>query len=79
MANTVEQARVKLGRLLTVWNSKKRKNEKVGYTAVWVEDADGRNERCLLFTERELQKAEKRAEKNKEDIPQRSTLTMLLD
>jgi len=72
---------VKMGRLLRVYNALRKKfsNANRLYYAVWVEDADGGNERCLLFTKNELDKAEHRAAKNPEDIPQRSVLTDLLD
>ena len=38
------------------------------YWAVYVEDANGKNERCLLFTDEQIKISEKRAEKNKEDL-----------
>lgn len=79
MADVIEQVKVKAGRLLTVWNTLKKRNEKLGYKAVWVEDADGSNERCLLFTEKEIARAEARAKKNPEDIPAKSIITDLLD
>ena len=79
MANLIDQVRVKAGRLIKVWNTLKKKNENKGYVSVWVEDADGTNERCLLFTEKEIQRAELRATKNLEDLTSKSFLTNLVD
>lgn len=79
MANLVDQVRVKSGRLIRVWNTLRKKNEKKGYVSVWVEDADGSNERCLLFTEKELERAELRASKNLEDLTKKNFLTDLTD
>lgn len=47
--------------------------------AVWVEDASGGNERCLLFTENEIRNAEYRASRNPEDIPNKGWRTNLTD
>jgi hypothetical protein len=79
MANLIDQVRVKAGRLIKVWNTLKKKNENKGYVSVWVEDADGTNERCLLFTEKEIQRAELRASKNIEDLTNKNFLTNLVD
>jgi hypothetical protein len=79
MANLIDQVRVKAGRLIRVWNTLKKKNENIGYIAVWVEDANGTNERCLLFTEKEIQRAELRASKNVEDLTDKGFFTDLVD
>jgi len=79
MANLIDQVKVKAGRLIKVWNTLKKKNENKGYVSVWVEDADGTNERCLLFTEKEIQRAELRASKNIEDLTNKNFLTNLVD
>ncbi len=79
MANVIDQVKVKAGRLIKVWNTLKKKNENIGYVSVWVEDADGTNERCLLFTEKEIQRAELRASKNLEDLTNKNFLTNLVD
>lgn len=79
MANVIEQVKVKMGRLIRVWNTEKRKTENLGYVSVWVEDANGKNERCLLFTEKEIQRAEYRASRNMEDLTKKSTLTDFMD
>ena len=79
MANLIDQVRVKAGRLIRVWNTLRKKNESKGYVAVWVEDANGTNERCLLFTERELLRAEVRASKQAEDLTTKNFLTDLTD
>lgn len=79
MANLIDQVRVKAGRLVRVWNTFKKKNENKGYVSVWVEDADGKNERCLLFTEKEIERAELRASKNLEDLTDKGFFTDLAD
>jgi hypothetical protein len=79
MASLIDQVRVKAGRLVRVWNTLKKKNENKGYVSVWVEDASGKNERCLLFTEKEIQRAELRASKNIEDLTKKGFLTDLVD
>ena len=74
MAKLVKTARVKLGRLVKVWNTQRKKfcNSKIKYFALWVEDCDGQNDRCLLFTQHELDKAEYRASRNPEDLPKKT-------
>lgn len=81
MTEKIDDVRVAPGRLIRVKNSKKPKfsNAKSEYLAVFVEDADGGNERCLLFTPRELKIAEYRASRNKEDLTKKSILQDLLD
>lgn len=81
MASLIDQVKVKAGRLIRVWNEDRRKfsNAKLEYISVWVEDADGKNERCLLFTENEIKTAEGRAEKNLEDLTDKSFFTDFID
>jgi hypothetical protein len=81
MAKLLDNAVVKNGRLIQVWNDKRPKfsNAKKVYWAVWVEDADGGNERCLLFTDREIKNAEYRASKNEEDLTSKTLLTDFFD
>ncbi len=79
MANVIDQVRVKAGRLIRVWNTLRKKNENKGYVSVWVEDADGTNERCLLFTDKEILRAEIRASKNIEDLTSKNFLTDFTD
>jgi hypothetical protein len=71
----------KMGRLIPVWNKKRPKftTAKTFYYAVWMENADGDEEECFLFTEKELERARARASKNPEDWTERSVLTDLLD
>jgi hypothetical protein len=64
---------------LKILKKLKFSNAKDEYLAVWVEDANGKNERCLLFTERELKLAECRSKKNLEDLTSKSKLQDLLD
>jgi hypothetical protein len=81
MANLIDKVKIKAGRLIKVWNTEKKKfsNAAPKYVSVWVEDADGTNERCLLFTEQQIAVAEKRAETNKEDLTEKSFFTNLVD
>ncbi len=81
MAKLVDKVSIKNGRLVKVWNTKRKKfsNAKLIYFAMWVEDANGKNERCLLFTESEIARAEHRAAQNKEDLTKKSLLTNLFD
>jgi hypothetical protein len=81
MASLIDKVKVKAGRLIKVWNTEKKKfsNAKPWYISLWVEDADGKNERCLLFTENEIRKAEERAAKNEEDLTTKSFFTDIID
>jgi hypothetical protein len=72
-------ARVKNGRVVKVDNTERVFGSASEYYAVWVEDADGKNERCLLFTEMELITAQNRANVNLEDLTEKTFLTDLTD
>lgn len=79
MDNLIDKVKVKPGRLIRVYNTEKKKKENDGYVSIWVEDADGKNERCLLFTEKEIERAEIRSQKNLEDLTKKDFFTDLLD
>lgn len=79
MSCVLEQAKAKAGRLIRVYNSEPAPNAKAQYISVWVEDANGGNERCLLFTEHELKRAEERASRNMEDLTTKDFFTDLFD
>jgi len=81
MAKLLENVAVKAGRLIPVWNTKRKafSNSKDRYVSVWVEDPDGTNERCLLFTENEMKRAEYRALRNPEDLTEKGWWTNLVD
>lgn len=79
MTKVLDQVKVKQGRLIRVQNTERTFGSADVYVAVQVENADGSDERCLLFTEKELEAAQERAEKNKEDLTNRSFITDLLD
>jgi hypothetical protein len=81
MGKLIDNVTVKNGRLIQVWNTLRPKfsNAKKKYWSVFVEDADGGNERCLLFTDREIKNAEYRASKNEEDLTSKNLLIDLLD
>lgn len=71
----------RLGRLLRVKNTKTKSfsHESDSYIAVWVSDWDGQNKRCILFTDAEIARAESRAQRNAEDLTERSWISKLLD
>jgi len=79
MTTVIDKVRVKQGRLVRVENTERTFGSPDVYIAVQVEDADGSNERCLLFTEKEIKDAQERADKNKEDLTKKDFLTGLLD
>lgn len=81
MATLIDLVKVKAGRLIRVWNEERKKfsNAAPEYISVWVEDADGKNERCLLFTQHEIEVAEERAKKNAEDLTTKTYFTDFLD
>ena len=81
MATLIDKTTIKNGRLVQVKNENKPlfSNAKKTYWAVWVEDAKGKNERCLLFTDKEIASAEDRASKNKEDLTKKNLVIDLLD
>ena len=81
MAKLLDKVTVKNGRLIQVWNDKRKKfsNANKVYWTVWVEDANGKNERCLLFTDNEIQRAEYRASRNAEDLTSKNLLIDLMD
>lgn len=45
---------IKMGNLILVKNTKKKPTENDEYVSLHVEDEDGENERCLLFTQIEI-------------------------
>ena len=81
MASVIDKSKVKAGRLIKVWNTKRPKfsNANQKYVAVWVENANGKKERCLLFTEKEIERADYRASRNKEDLTDKDWFTDAID
>lgn len=67
------------GRLISVDNTDRKFGSSASYIAIQVEDTDGSNERCLLFTDAEIAKADERAKKNPEDLTEKGFFTNLLD
>jgi hypothetical protein len=66
----IQKCPATMGQLVRVENTGEKKfNEADEYLAVWIENADGSNKRCVLFTDGEIARAEKRAAKNPEDQP----------
>ena len=76
----LDDAKVKLGRIITVYN-KKRKHWKAckTYNAISIKESLDSDEECLLLTDRELQRIEYRASRNEEDVPSKSFWTDLFD
>ena len=72
-------ARVVKGRLIEVDNRDRKFGSALSYIAVQVEDEDGSNERCILFTQDEINKAQERAKKNPEDLTEKGFFTKLFD
>ena len=58
-AKQLDDNKIVLGQMVRVANQEKKFNENELYVAVQVEDEDGENERCILFTEIELSDMEK--------------------
>jgi uncharacterized protein YecE (DUF72 family) len=77
----IDKVRVVKGRLIRVKNLNRPgfSNAALEYTAVQVEDADGGNERCLLFTANQIAEAQNRAIKNKEDLTKEGFFANLFD
>lgn len=71
--------RVVKGRLISVENTDRKFGSSENYIAIQVEDADGSNERCILFTDAEIAKAEERANKNPEDLVKKGFFSNLFD
>jgi len=72
-------AKVKNGRLFTVENKGRKFGANESYVFTILEDSDGKNETPHLFTEAQIEDAKLRAEKNPEDLLQKSRLTDWLD
>jgi hypothetical protein len=75
----LSSGRVVAGRIIPVYNKFRKATADQVYYAIWVEDADGKNERCLLFTDTMLKAAEELAKKNVEDIPKKSWIADMMD
>ena len=81
MSNKIDKNMIKNGRMIRVSNTEKKKfsNANEQYVALWVEDSNGKNERCLLFTESAIKVAEERAKKNQEDLTKKNLIINFLD
>ena len=81
MASVIDKVRVKAGRLIRVENTLRPKfsNAKRRYISVWVEGPDGGDEECLLFTQKEIENARYRAQRNSEDLTDKGFFTDLVD
>lgn len=68
-----------MGRIFRLINKARKGGANHFYNWIWVEDANGANERALPFTDAEIARAEARRLKNPEDVPKRSFLIDLTD
>ena len=84
----LDDQRVIPGRIIRVINKAKPgemdNDEVVDHTEnilnmIWIEDADGGNERAICLTPVMLQCAENLARSNKEDIPKKSVIQDMID
>jgi len=77
----VDKVSIKAGRIVKVKNTYRPKFSHADgeYFAIWVEDADGKNERCFLLTDDEMAELEHRSLKNKEDWTKKSFWTDMAD
>lgn len=78
-SNLLDKTKVRKGRLIRVWNQQRKFGANEKYVSVWVEDANGKNERCLLFSEDQIEVAATRAAKNKEDLTKKNWVTDKFD
>jgi len=76
-----EKKRVVNGRLIRVFESKRPKFTHVSkeWDAVQVEDVNGHNSRCLLFTAGEIAEAQKRAANNVEELTKEGFIIEILE
>ena len=70
--------KAKQGKIITVANTQRKFGANSEYYAIWIENAK-KQEKCLLFTEHELNRARDRADKNPEDIPKKGFFADLVD
>ena len=77
----IDKVKVKAGRLIKVENTATNKFSHAAkeYYSLWVEDANGFNERCWFLTGSDVEKLEARSLKNKEDWTKKGILTNLVD
>ena len=78
-ASLLDKVKVVQGRLVRVQNVGRKFGANDIYIAVQVEDANGKNERCLLFSEDQILVAQDRAKKNREDLTKKDWFTDLTD
>lgn len=76
-----KKLQIKAGRLIKIQNTNvpTLSNASKEYFSVWVEDADGKNERCWFLTSKDVERLEHRSKKNKEDWTKKGIITNLLD
>jgi hypothetical protein len=71
--------RVTKGRMIEVDNTERSFGSATSYIAIQVENAEGKEEQCLLFTQAEIEVAKTRAAKNPGDLTKKGFFTDLLD
>lgn len=77
----IDKSVVKAGRLIRVENTNipKLSNASKEYYSMWVEDANGKNERCWFLTSKDVERLEYRSQRNKEDWTKKGILVDILD
>ena len=77
----IDKVRVVMGRLIRVKNLNRPgfSHSALEYVAVRVEDSNSGNERCLLFTQNQIDEAQERANKNQEDLTKEGFIADLFD
>ena len=78
-AKQLDPGPAKMGRLLRVLNQNRKFGSALSYYAVQVEDEKGGHERCLLFTQNEIERAVMRANSNREDLTTKGFFQDLTD
>lgn len=78
MAIKIDEAKVKNGNALRVYNQARKTNANKYYWFTYVQLPNG-DEIPIMLTEREFESAQRRAEKNQEDVPSKNFLVDLLD
>jgi hypothetical protein len=78
-AMPVSSATITAGKLIPVWNLKRKEfsNAKKWYYAVWTENEEAKDEKCILLTKCGVAVARERAELNPEDLLDKPTFMSL--
>jgi hypothetical protein len=78
MAIKIDEAKVKNGNAMRVYNQARKTNANKYYWFTYVQLPNG-DEIPIMLTEKQFEDAKQRAAKNAEDVPSKNFLTDLLD